>query len=83
VSGIGFALGEYLGQIGFNATLIERSPIFWMVIAARELAGLLYKEHYPHVKAMDQLIERGLEHLHQIDPDFVKRIKPVRSNCVS
>jgi hypothetical protein len=33
---------EYLGQIGFNTTLIERSPIFWMVIVARELAGLLY-----------------------------------------
>jgi len=68
---------EYPGRIGFNAILIERSPIFWMVVAARELAGLRYKEHYPHVKAMSQLIEKGLEHLHEIDPDFINRIKPI------
>ncbi len=57
-------------QIVFNATLINHSPIFWMIIAARELASLRYKEHYQHVKAMSILLERAIKHLDEIDTRF-------------
>jgi hypothetical protein len=64
------SLPDYPDLIGFNATLIDRSPIFWIIIAGRELAALKYKDHYPHVKAMCQLIEKAIEHLADIYPEF-------------
>jgi hypothetical protein len=70
----------YQGRIGFNATLIDSPPIFWMIVAARELAALRHKEHYPHVKAMSILIEKGIKRLHEIDPDFIKRIQLQMAN---
>jgi len=68
-------LPNYPGLIGFNAVLIDRSPIFWIIIAGRELAAIKYKEHYPHVKAMCQLIEKALGRLAEIYPEFF-RINP-------
>jgi hypothetical protein len=66
----GRELPGHPGFIGFNVALADRSPIFWIIIAARELAALQYKKHYPHVKAMTKLIEKALEHLREIDPGF-------------
>ena len=63
-------LPNYPGQIGFNVMLSDRSPIFWLIIVARELASLKYKRHFPHVKAMALYMERALYNLIKIDPEF-------------
>jgi len=54
-------------QIVFNATLMNHSPIFWMITAARELASLVSKEHYPQVKAMSIILEKAIKHLDEIE----------------
>ena len=68
-------LPNYRNQIGFNVNLSDRSPIFWLIIVAREFAALKYKRHFPHVKAMTLYIEKALLNLRKIDPDFFKAIQ--------
>jgi len=68
-------LPSYPNQIGFNVNLSDRSPIFWLIIVAREFAALKYKRHFPHVKAMTLYIEKALYNLRKIDPDFFKAIQ--------
>jgi hypothetical protein len=63
-------LPSYPNQIGFNINLATRSPIFWVIIVAREFASLQYKQHYPHVKAMAAYIEKALHSIQKIDPTF-------------
>lgn len=45
-------------QIFVNALLIDKSPAYWGIVAARELAGLTTKSYYPHVRRMSTLLER-------------------------
>jgi hypothetical protein len=56
-------------QIFVNASLIDKSPVFWGIVAARELAGLTTKHYYPHIRRMSTLLERLIT-----NKKFVKKI---------
>lgn len=56
-------------QLFFNAAR-EDSPYRWFGVVARELAYNHSHGHYPHVKAMVDLIAIGLENIGPILPEF-------------
>ncbi len=56
-------------QLFFNATR-EDSPYRWFGVVARELAYNYSHNHYPHVKAMVDLISIGLANIERILPEF-------------
>jgi len=58
------------GQLFFNAAR-DDSPFRWFGVVARELAYNYSHRHYPHVKAMVDLITRGLENIGKIFPEFI------------
>jgi len=58
-------------QIFVNALLMNKSPAYWGIVAARELAGLTTKAYYPHVRRMSTLLERLIT-----DKKFLKQIVP-------
>lgn len=57
------------GQLFFNATRKD-SPFRWFGVVARELAYNYSRSHYPHVKAMVDLIARGLQNFDDLFPIF-------------
>jgi hypothetical protein len=63
------------GQIGFNIMRSSEPPIYWMIIAAREVAGLKHKGHYDQMKYMARYLARALRRLREVDPELLESIK--------
>jgi len=57
------------GQLFFNSARND-SPFRWFGVVARELAYNYSRKHYPHVRAMIDLIARGLQNIDKIFPEF-------------
>jgi len=62
------------GQLFFNAARND-SPLRWLVVAARELAYIkIPRPSYAHISLMTDLIEKALQRIDEIYPEFFKKI---------
>lgn len=57
------------GQLFFNVARND-SPFRWFAVVARELAYNHSHLHYPHVRAMVEVMTKGLENIGELLPEF-------------
>ena len=60
------------GLLLFNVNRLDDSPYRWFGVVARELAYNYSKNHYPHVKAMIDLMSIGLQNIDFILPKIIE-----------